>query len=245
MPSDRIGGISPLTAFTGLPGTSQLRAVVGPTSVPSIDEATLQRHRQQTLVATRNALDTIHRAATATSDKRNTQHRQRRAQQQHVSLPRFEIGDFVLAAGVLSRRNKLALNWSGPKRVVASLNDFTFEVQDLTALFYITVHHASRLQFYRDSQRGVTQDLLDHVHYATGGHLVDKLLEVRHGPDDYEIKVQWIGLDPLEASWEPATVILEDVPKLDMWAAIGDGPLPTPKTTGKSHVTNRTTSWGK
>ncbi|KAE8964990.1 hypothetical protein PR003_g30136 [Phytophthora rubi] len=155
----------------------------------------------------------MHRSVASTSAAKTQQKRDRHNQRVGVAMPKFEVGDFVLAASVLPRRNKLALYWHGPKRIVAAENDYTFQVQDLVAPYGITLHHASRLKFYRDSQREVTEDLLDHVHHGAGGHLVEKLLDCRKGPDDYELKVQWVGLDPLEASWEPARVMLEDIPK--------------------------------
>ncbi|KAE8951062.1 hypothetical protein PR002_g33089 [Phytophthora rubi] len=51
--------------------------------------------------------------------------------------------------------------------------------------------------------------------HADGGHLVSKLVKCLMGPETHtwEIQVEWIGLDPLEASWEPATIIYEDVPE--------------------------------
>ncbi|POM81781.1 Hypothetical protein PHPALM_205 [Phytophthora palmivora] len=60
------------------------------------------------------------------------------------------------------------------------------------------------------------KDLIAHAMRAEGGHLVSKLLKCRIGPATHawEIQVEWVGLDPLEASWEPATVIYEDVPAL-------------------------------
>ncbi|KAJ8524224.1 hypothetical protein ON010_g16894 [Phytophthora cinnamomi] len=196
MPSDRLGMVTPLTAFTGLPGSSQLRAIVRGDTIIHLSEDRLANFQQQHLKQVRGALDEMHRSRVG------------------VAMPKFEVGDFILAASVLPCRNKLALYWYGPKRIVAAVNDYTFQVQDLVAQYGITLHHASRLKFDRDSQREVTEDLLDHVHHGAGGHVVEKLLDCRKGPDDYELKVQWVGLDPLEASWEPAHVMLEDIPKL-------------------------------
>lgn len=107
-------------------------------------------------------------------------------------MAKFSIGDFVLAATAVKGGNKLALHWRGPKRVVRSLNDYTFEVQDLCAPYNVVARHASRLKFYRDSERGVTEDLIAHALHGEGGHLVDKLLECRLGQvaQQWEIHVQ-------------------------------------------------------
>ena len=62
----------------------------------------------------------------------------------------------------------------------------------------------------------VTQDLLDHVAYVEGGHLVEELRDCRFNRTTkrWDILVKWIGLDELETSWEPASDIAEDVPAL-------------------------------
>ncbi|KAF4035524.1 Calponin homology domain-containing proteinromo [Phytophthora infestans] len=203
MPSDRIGMPAPLTTFTGLAGSSHFRAIVTNDKVVelSTDELVAQQKHLQTM---QDALTKMHQAAA----------RKRWNERQGVVMPKYEIGDFVLAASVLPRRNKLALYWTGPKRIVSAENDYTFQVQDLVAPYTITVHHASRLKLYRNSQREVTEDILAHIHHGAGGHIVERLLDCRKGPEDYELNVQWVGLDPLEASWEPARVMIEDIPKL-------------------------------
>ncbi|KAE9206095.1 hypothetical protein PF005_g13139 [Phytophthora fragariae] len=114
------------------------------------------------------------------------------------------------------RRASKPVQWKGPKRIVKALSDYVFEVLDLMAPFAISTHHASRLKFYADASRNVTEDLVAQAMHADGGHLVSKLVKCRMQPETHtwEIQVEWIGLDPLEASWEPATIIYEDVPEL-------------------------------
>ncbi|KAE9199049.1 hypothetical protein PF004_g19375, partial [Phytophthora fragariae] len=66
-----------------------------------------------------------------------------------------------------------------------------------------------RLQLYRDAARGLDEDLQEQAIYGEGGHLVEALRDCRLSPDTHlwEILVKWIGLDDIEASWEPAEVI--------------------------------------
>ena len=106
------------------------------------------------------------------------------------------------------------LQWKGPCRGVAMLNGSNYDVQELVAPFSIITRHVSRLRFFRENDLGVSQDLTDYVAYANGGHLVSRFLDCRINPDNHqlEVLVQWIGLDDTENSWEPASVLLEDVP---------------------------------
>ena len=132
-------------------------------------------------------------------------------------MPRFSEGDFVLAATATGKSgNKLALVWRGPKRIVKAHNDYTFEVQDLVAPFATTIRHAARLQLYREAARGRVEELAEQATHGEGGHLVEAIRACRLSPasHQWEVQVKWYGLDEVEASWEPAEVIQEDVPTL-------------------------------
>ncbi|KAF4032278.1 hypothetical protein GN244_ATG15859 [Phytophthora infestans] len=80
----------------------------------------------------------------------------------------------------------------------------------------VSVRHASRLQLYRDALRGTVEDLLEHTINGECGHLVEALLDCRLSPATHRwgILVNWVGKDDVEASWEPAEAIQEDVPTL-------------------------------
>ncbi|KAG3121274.1 hypothetical protein PI124_g1144 [Phytophthora idaei] len=69
------------------------------------------------------------------SEKHRRTVRERHARRQGVRLQKFSEGDFALAATAMDRSgHKLGLIWRGPKRIVRTLNDFTFEVQDIVPL---------------------------------------------------------------------------------------------------------------
>jgi hypothetical protein len=116
----------------------------------------------------------------------------------------------------VSRANKLSLQWRGPQRIVRAIHDYTYEVQGLNPPYELAIRHASRLQFYAESSREITTDLLEHVRHGEGGHLVEKLVKLRKGPDSHvwEVKVLWVGLDPEEATWESLVEMAYDVPVL-------------------------------
>ncbi|EGZ25360.1 hypothetical protein PHYSODRAFT_311863 [Phytophthora sojae] len=200
LPLDCLGDIPPVTAFTGLPGSSQLTTILSEPFAEGFTLSWIEEQQKQYLTDVRAALDTIHQQAITISERRNVQARGCRTAKPGVRMATFPIGDFVLAATAIKGGSKLSLYWRGPKRVVRPLNDYTFEVQDICAPYTVTVRHASRLKFYREAGRGFTEDLVAHALHGEGGHL--------------EIFVQWIGLDAGEASWEPASVIFEDVPQL-------------------------------
>ncbi|GMF28955.1 unnamed protein product [Phytophthora fragariaefolia] len=216
-PVDRLDGKSPLTAFTALPGAVQLRSILHPHDPVRATVEWVHEQIVSHLYNVRGALDGLHAELNDASEKRRRAARARHARRQGVQLQKFNKGDFVLAAIATGRSgHKLALIWCGPKRIVRALNDYTFEVQDIVAPFEVSTRHASRLQFYRDAARGREEDLQEQAIYGEGGHLVEALRDCRLSPDTHrrEILVKWIGLDDIEASWEPAEVIRQDVPLL-------------------------------
>ncbi|GMF46735.1 unnamed protein product [Phytophthora fragariaefolia] len=154
MPSDRLGGATPLTAFTALPGESQLRSILHPQDPHEASVTWVAAEITNHLQTVRAALDGMHAEMTSASEKRRRAARDRHAKKRGVTLPKFSDGDFVLAATATGRSgNKLALVWRGPKRIFGVVNDYTFEVQDLIATFATSLRHASRLQLYRDADR--------------------------------------------------------------------------------------------
>ncbi|KAE8992224.1 hypothetical protein PR003_g21766 [Phytophthora rubi] len=82
------------------------------------------------------------------------------------------------------------------------------------APFATSLRHASRLQLYRDAN--LEESLVEQAIHGEGGHQVEALRSIRLSPDTHrwEILIKWYGLDELEASWEPADAVREDVPLL-------------------------------
>ena len=62
----------------------------------------------------------------------------------------------------------------------------------------------------------VTQDLLDHIAYVEGGHIVEELRDCKFNKTlkVWTILVKWMGLGQIENTWEPLPNFLEDVPHL-------------------------------
>ncbi|GMF57839.1 unnamed protein product [Phytophthora fragariaefolia] len=178
--ADQLGGKTPLTAFTALPGGAHLHSILHlrePVDAPiEWVDSEVPRHLRDVRVA----LDTMHTEMVNASEKRRRAARERHARCQGVRLQKFSEGDFVLAATATGRRgHKLALVWRWPKRIVRALNDYTFEVQDIIAPLALSIRHASRLQLYRDEVHECVEELQEQAIYGEGGHLVEALRQCR------------------------------------------------------------------
>ena len=62
------------------------------------------------------------------AEKKRMRARKRREGTQGVMSPNFAVGDYVLVGRVVSRANKLALQWRGPQRIVRVIHDYIYEV---------------------------------------------------------------------------------------------------------------------
>lgn len=215
-PSDLLRGKSPIAAFTALPAQTPISSIIDATTHSIVSTEVVYEKQKEHNAQVGVALEHIHRDLDQVAAKKRKQARDRRSLKSSIEMTNVREGDFVLVAQVFSRINKLAIQWKGPKRVVKVLSDHIFEVQHLTPPYKINTHHASRLRFYADANRDLTEGLIAQALHAEGGHFVSRFVKCHTGPEFHvwEVVVEWIGLDPLKASWEPATFILEDVPDL-------------------------------
>jgi transposase InsO family protein len=213
-PSSRLNGVAPLTAFAALPAKTPLNmyyATHMEADLPTLTPATYTEAVKQHLQELEVSLEQLHTTLTTVSTARAAHPR---AVSQKFPFPNFEIGDFVLVGRVLARPNKLALEWTGPCRVVGVRSHWLYDVQTLFEPVTTTLHHISRLQFYAEASRAVVSDLVAHAVAHQEQFLVESLVECRQVETDWEILVKWQGFSLDEATWEPLSTLQLDVPTL-------------------------------
>ncbi|RHZ14148.1 hypothetical protein DYB26_011490, partial [Aphanomyces astaci] len=215
-PVDRLGGIAPVTAFTGLPAKTPLAGFVHPTSkevyVTDWLGAARRKHVTDIQAADRNVA--------VRSDKLRQRARGRRDRKSEVKFARFSVGDFVLVESVVNRPTKLAMHWREPCQVTRVIADYMMISQQLVPPYDVTVHHACRLKMYHEGGREVTEDLEAQIAFGDGGFHVERLDEARCVDGQHQVLVKWLGLDDEESSWEPAANLLDDIPVVfRKWAA--------------------------
>ncbi|KAE9276605.1 hypothetical protein PR003_g29016 [Phytophthora rubi] len=135
--------------------------------------------------------------------------------QRGENLVNFAVGDYVLRSRIDEKKgSKLLVTWVGPYRVVRA-DPYSFCIQHLVTGAEMDVH-ASRLKFYADDSLEVNEELLEHISAQGIILAVEKLKAHRWNPDidDYEILVQWKGLEEIEDSYEPLTSLAKDVSAL-------------------------------
>jgi hypothetical protein len=134
--------------------------------------------------------------------------RQRNRTQKAVD---FQVGDYVLVYAATTR-NKLRVKWLGPYRVTDTINPRVFEVQSLLDESKREVVHAQRMRMYADAALNVTEDLRNQAAYDDVTH-VTGFSNFREMDDDtLQLRTQWLGFEPSEATWEDVRRLHEDVP---------------------------------
>ncbi|KAH9092351.1 hypothetical protein LEN26_018494 [Aphanomyces euteiches] len=213
-PCSKLNGIAPITAMTQLEPSNSLNAFLDDDSVKEITHEQLAHWRESLFTDLANARDNLHHQLAAVAASKRDKERLRRNKKHQIQDIRLSVGDYVLVGKVTqSFAAKLQVQWLGPRRIVDTLSDWIYHVEDLRDKTR-TIHHASRLKLFAAADLNVTQDLLDHIAYVEGGHLVERFIDCRFDrpKKSWVILVQWFGLDELENSWEPVENLLEDVP---------------------------------
>lgn len=159
-------------------------------------------------------MDAIHRTCAGAASKRRERARLTQHTKRSVTAPNWDVGDFVLVAQRDSQAtNKLSLRWRGPRRVLQVLFNHVYQVEDLESGHQTEVH-SSRLRYFHDATLDVSTELLAQIAHNESGYDVRVLKDIRYdaATQQYLVLVAWLGFDTEDDSWEPLSVMNEDVP---------------------------------
>ena len=126
-------------------------------------------------------------------------------------LPSFEVGHFVMMGKRTQRKSKLEATWKGPYEVVGTKNSLIYYLRKLDGQDTIPVH-VSRIAHLATNHLNVTQELRDWAHDNV--YEIWKLVDFRIDDDDkVELRVRWLGYEPMDETWEPILNLIEDQPR--------------------------------
>ena len=202
--TERNDGLAPITVLLGQDPESPLDQILLP-EVKEYRKVDVQKHVRRL----RADLEMIHKKVVKKRDKRRKSN-----QRQNTGRDvQFIAGDWVLVAKV--RRlpgDKLEATWKGPMRVIKHCSKYVYEIENPLTQERVQ-RHVQRLRIYAEADLELTNMLKDHRQHAEQRLEVEAIRELRYEEvtKQLELKVQWRGL---EATWEPAQQIVEDVPQL-------------------------------
>ena len=122
----------------------------------------------------------------------------------------FDVGDYVLVAR--DTRDKLAVRWLGPMRVVRIVSDWVYEVQDLVHQ-HKYVRHAQMLRRFSDKQLDVTEQLREQLANDDAAFLhVDHFTGWKKTGAEVFLHVRWRGFTAASDAWVNFDDLAQDVP---------------------------------
>jgi hypothetical protein len=141
----------------------------------------------------------------------------RSAKTRRTRSPNFQVCDFVLATEHRkSGASKLRMKWKGPRRIVSVQSDYVFFVENLLSK-ELRAAYATRLRFYEDKELNVTAELAQAAELRNHQlYVLTKILGANHNEQEmfHELLVAWHCFPVGEATWEPYSVVIEDVPEM-------------------------------
>ena len=102
---------------------------------------------------------------------------------------------------------------AGPRRVVDTVSEFVYVVEDLLT-GKRTVAPASRLRQYAEGQLEMTADLQAQIAYDEHGLCVERITAWCSRDAGIQLRVHWLGFEDGEATWEPLSDMFGDVPDI-------------------------------
>ena len=138
-----------------------------------------------------------------------------------VTIPRINVGDFVLVAQTTCP-HKLRMNWTGPHEVVAPVNKFCYQVRPLLPppqrRPLITVHIV-RIRRFSNAALDTVADRRRMEESAVRDYpdnFVQRFLDHRRNQRTHkvELKVRWLGFDAAGDTWEPVASLVDTCPDL-------------------------------
>lgn len=209
---DSLNKYSPMELFTGLKPTSALDTFI----VDNKDDDNIQIHQMnmdgiiEKMKKLQVSLTKIHQQVVDKKERRQLYEMANK----NSRVVNFHVGDYVLWSRIDPRLagNKLMVQWVGPFEVIEAL-PHSFIIRSLLTQDKFDVH-ASRLQLYDDATLNITEELKTHI--ALQGIIlgVNEIVEHRYNESikQFEVLVDWQGLEECENSWEPLKSIYKDVP---------------------------------
>jgi Chromo (CHRromatin Organisation MOdifier) domain len=212
--SDRLGGHTPMMAFTG-------HQVSDPVSLALTDNIVVPANydvfkaQQSVKVADLQQVAGIHKEVAESSTRSRRQKIEAHNRKTHIKSTNFAVGDYVLVAvPKKERRHKLTAVWRGPRSIVRLDSSSTFGVENIVKCRRSIVHF-SHLVLYSDSSRGQEverEKVAEHLEREV--FTIRKFLDLRFNHDDlrHEALCAWRGYADSEATWESIDVLKIDIP---------------------------------
>jgi len=209
---------SPLQVMTGIIPTRkilELEPLPDGVTTKNITEA--RAIQLLSIINLQESLDNIHRKVGERLTKNRKRDIKHHNQKTNIIYPNFNIGDLVLIRCASEKGHKLKFKWKGPRRVMGSIHEMVYLIQDLITQKQEQVH-ATRMVIYRADWVGkpVSTELLeDAKHTTTKFETIDEFMAMGEEKGEIWIQIKWTGLpDEIDFTWQKLSILADDVPEM-------------------------------
>jgi len=131
--------------------------------------------------------------------------------QKHKTLPRLQIGDYVMVATTKTHQHKLAPIWAGPYEITDTKSEFVYEVRLLGDQKKLHAH-VNRIKRLSGPELRKKAELISSELHSAQRFEVDYITAWKMHDSDIQLQVHWSGWQECDRTWERATSLYEDVP---------------------------------
>lgn len=209
-PSTARKNLAPVTIFLGMHPNNLLSSFKRSKKYAVPDSSAAMTEITRGLTTTKTILEELHPIVNNALQQNRKLSREVASQ----GVPaKFMEGDFVLVARQnFFKGEKLALRGREPRRVVKTVSNYVYNVEDLRNGSCSDVH-ARHLRFFADCSLD-QEAAMSHAVRSETGMPVSKLLRLFKKVGQLFVQIHWKGLDVSEDADEPLAQVYEDVPKL-------------------------------
>ena len=155
-----------------------------------------------------NAVEAQQQLHKVVEERVKKNHERQRQAASRGQLPNFAVGDYVMVARVRRPGStpKLVSTWTDPWRIVTVDEVHVYGVQNIVTGEVKDVHMV-RLRFYADKDLKMTvalKEVFQHA-FTQGESEVAGIVDISEAENGhgFDVKVDWVGFDEGESSWEP------------------------------------------
>ena len=113
-------------------------------------------------------------------------------------------------SGIAKHRSKLKLTWLGPYQIIEILGQNVYKLKD--PLGKVTEAHSTRLRLYSGAKINMSEEVKKNFINNRGKFYLKKVVNLEFYDKEYQVACVWYGLEDLEPSWEPLSVIASTAP---------------------------------
>ena len=138
-----------------------------------------------------------------------------------VTLPEYQIGDYILLSYPSRPPSKLLGLYRGPMVVHKKIRDDMYEVLDLISNKTSQIH-VSRMHALVLPPDATREDLLRLAGIDNHEYIVESIIDHRGNPrkkKQMEFLIRWKGYEPSDDTWEPWSVV-KDLAALDDYSKL-------------------------